>query len=244
MWFFYDRKQQTVAERREAALKALKRLQKKRPEIEPISIEGRKLVNSFWGKAWNDNLENYEDFSYRLERGRSYVRNNSVLHLSIQKGHIHSLVHGSEKRPYKIDIKIKPISTKGQQKIFKSCSGHLEHLDDLLAGHFPQELAKILLKQKEGLFPLAKEIYFSCSCPDWADVCKHVAATLYGVGARLDHSPESFFSLRGIDLQVFFKKVVHSKVNDILSLAKKARNKYAIHATNKELSEIFGITIK
>ncbi|MEA3333406.1 MAG: hypothetical protein U9Q58_07400, partial [Pseudomonadota bacterium] len=182
----------SVAEKKAKAAKKLKQLRKKRPDIKPVVIEGRTLAHTWWGKSWNRNLERYADFSNRIGRGRSYLRHGAVLDLKIESGKVISLVQGSTSRPYEIEITIKPISPALWASIKNQCRGELKSLQDLLAGRFPKGLGEIFFAQGEGLFPVPKEISFDCSCPDWASMCKHVAATLYGVGARFDEDPSLF----------------------------------------------------
>jgi hypothetical protein len=98
-----------VAERKRKAQQAVEKLKKKNPDISPVIIEGRKLVRTWWGKAWNDNMESYSDYGNRIGRGRSYVRNGAVLDLKIEKGTVIALVQGSSAKPYKIEIQIRQI---------------------------------------------------------------------------------------------------------------------------------------
>jgi len=163
----------------------------------PITVVGKKITHTFWGDAWCDNLETYSDFENRMPRGRTYIRNGSVVHLEIDKGVIKSYVAGSD--TYEIVVKIKPLDPARWQAIKKKCSGEIGSVVELLQGKLSKHVLGIVTDKKEGLFPSPKEIDLDCSCPDWADMCKHVAATLYGVGVLLDKSPELFFKLRGVD---------------------------------------------
>ena len=163
----------------------------------PITIDGRKITKTFWGEAWCENLETYSDFENRMPRGRAYIRNGSVVHLEIGKGVVQSYVAGSE--TYEIVVKIDPLKPERWKAIKKKCSGEIGSVVELLQGKLSKHVLGIVTDKKEGLFPSPKEIRLDCSCPDWATMCKHVAATLYGVGALLDRSPELFFKLRGVD---------------------------------------------
>jgi len=163
----------------------------------PIAIEGRKITKTFWGDAWCENLETYSDFENRMPRGRAYIRNGSVVHLEIDKGVVKSYVAGSE--TYEIVVKIDPLKPERWRAIKKKCSGEIGSVVELLQGKLSKHVLGIVTDKKEGLFPSPKEIKLDCSCPDWAEMCKHVAATLYGVGVLLDKSPELFFKLRGVD---------------------------------------------
>lgn len=192
-----------------------KKAQAKGNTLEPIVIEGKTIVNSWWGKAWCDNLERYADYESRLPRGKRYVRLGSVVDLKIEKGKINARVQGNRKTPYKIEIRISPLSEERCQTIIKKSSKRIESLETLVNGEFPEELKDLFLGE-DGLFPTPNEISFQCSCPDWAMLCKHVAATLYGVGARLDNDPLMFFKLRGIDVERFIDVTIQNKVESML----------------------------
>ena len=157
----------SVAERKRKTQKAVEKLKKKNPDISPVIIEGRKLVRTWWGKAWNDNLESYSDYANRIERGRSYVRNGAVLDLKIEKGTVIALVQGSSSKPYKIQINIRQIDDDVWGKIKKSCEGKIESLQELIDGKFPKALSELFTAKGSGLFPSPKEISLGCSCPDY-----------------------------------------------------------------------------
>jgi uncharacterized Zn finger protein len=186
-----------VAERRRQALRKMEQLRKKGHPVSPVTIEGRTIVKTFWGKAWCDNLESYSDFANRLPRGRTYVRNGSVVDLQIGPGEIKALVSGSE--IYKVSIRIAPVGKARWATLCQDCAGGIDSLVELLQGRFSKGVMERMCRQKTGLFPSPQEIKLSCSCPDWAEMCKHVAAVLYGIGARLDSQPELLFRLHRVD---------------------------------------------
>ncbi|MBN2493796.1 MAG: hypothetical protein JXR96_04325 [Deltaproteobacteria bacterium] len=186
-----------VAERRRRAAKKIDRLEKAGRNISPVEIPGRKITSTFWGNAWCRNLEAYSDYSNRLPRGRTYVRNGSVLDLQVEPGRVLALVCGTEL--YDVEIRIKPLSGDRWAEIKRQCVGQIGSVVELLKGAISGSVMEIVTRKGEGLFPSPREIKLSCSCPDWAVMCKHVAASLYGVGARLDHQPELLFTLRGVD---------------------------------------------
>ena len=188
-----------VAARRANAAKAASKLQKNGKKIAPVIIEGRAIAKTFWGKAWCANLEAYSDYANRLPRGRTYARNGSVIDLQIDSGCISALVQGSSL--YKTTVTIDPLDSGRWKAFLNAATGQVTNLLDLLQGRLSKELLGSIAARDTGLFPSPKEIKLGCSCPDWADMCKHVAAVLYGVGARLDDSPELFFTLRGVDMQ-------------------------------------------
>jgi len=230
-----------VGEKIRKAEKKLKKLKKKNPDINPVTIEGRSIAKTWWGKEWNKNLERYADYSNRIGRGRSYVRHGAVLDLVIEKGEIRSLVQGGASTPYSVVIKIKGLPKKIWKTIKTECKGKLDSLRELFAGEFPKALAEIFTAKGAGLFPSPAEIEFSCSCPDWADMCKHVAATLYGTGARLDEEPGLFFTLRNINMNDLVSEAVKDKTEELL---KKAGKKTGRVIDDSDLSEMFGIDME
>ncbi|HBG15464.1 MAG TPA: hypothetical protein DDW93_01675 [Firmicutes bacterium] len=231
----------SVAERKRKAQIAVEKLKQKDPEIEPVLIEGRKLVTTWWGKAWNDNLERYSDYENRIGRGRSYVRHGAVLDLKIKRGKIKALVKGSRAKPYKVEIEIRPLEDEIWKKIKKSSEGKIDSLQELLAGKFPKALSELFTTKGSGLFPAPTEISFDCSCPDWAALCKHVAAVLYGVGARLDHDPSLFFTLRGVKVEELITDVIQGKTKAMLG---KAQVKSRRILEDADITAIFGVEVE
>lgn len=187
-----------VADRLKRGAKEAAKLAKRRGrEVEPARTEGRKLVTTFWGRAWCDNLARYSDFETRLPRGRAYAGNGSVLDLHLAAGRVEALVAGSEL--YQVRIDIARLAPARWKSLVGDCTGEIASLVDLLAGQLSDAVLARLTHAERGLFPAPPEIEMDCSCLDWATMCKHVAATLYCVGARLDHRPELFFTLRQVD---------------------------------------------
>jgi uncharacterized Zn finger protein len=186
-----------VAARRAQAQRELKRRRTKGDSIAPVIIEGRTIAKSFWGKSWCTNLERYSDYENRLPRGRTYVCNGSVVDLQIKKGEVSASVSGSSL--YDIKIAIKPVTARRWKSICRDCAGSIDSLVELLQGRLAKGVMDRVCREGDGLFPSPNEISLRCSCPDWADMCKHVAAALYGVGARLDEKPQLLFVLRGVD---------------------------------------------
>ncbi len=231
----------SVGEKRAKAQRKLEQLRKKNPNIQPIILEGRSLAQTWWGKAWNKNLERYADYSNRIGRGRSYVRHGAVLDLQIAPGKVTSLVHGSGRKPYKVEIKIKPIGKALWQQIKADVAGELASLQALLDGRFPKALGEIFTAQGKGLFPTPKEIDFDCSCPDWASMCKHVAATLYGIGARLDEDPSLFFVLRKAKIDDLISQTVRDQSQKLLE---KSKRKTSRVMDDTDLGDVFGIDLE
>jgi uncharacterized Zn finger protein len=186
-----------VAERRRQAEREMQKLRKTGHPVAPVIIEGRKIASTFWGKAWCDNLESYRDFENRLPRGRTYVRNGSVVDLQITPLAVSARVSGSS--IYKVTVSIAAVPKTRWQSICRDCAGGIDSLVELLQGRFSKGVMERICGQDKGLFPRPSEIRFSCDCPDGASMCKHVAAVLYGIGARLDEKPELLFRLRAVD---------------------------------------------
>ncbi len=210
--------QPAAAQLQKNAKQTMQREKSKGKSMEPVLIQGRDIVKSWWGQAWCDNLERYADFESRLDRGKRYVRTGAVIDLKIQKGKVLARVQGRRKSPYKVEIRISPLSEERCQAAIERCGRKIENLECLMNGDFPTELKEMFLG-KEGLFPQPKEISFNCSCPDWALLCKHVAAVLYGIGARFDENPLLFFELRGIDVGRFIDVTLANRVESMLSHA-------------------------
>jgi uncharacterized Zn finger protein len=186
-----------VAKRRAQAAREVARRVKKGEAVSPVRIEGRTIASTFWGRAWCENLETYSDFENRLPRGRTYVRNGSVVHLTIAKGRVEALVSGSEL--YRIAIEIVALPKPNWQALKRKSAGQVGTLVELLQGKLSKAMMELVTGREHGLFPNPKDIKMRCSCPDGAYLCKHLAAVLYGVGNRLDTSPELLFVLRGVD---------------------------------------------
>jgi len=186
-----------VAVRRQKTERAVAKLQKKGRVLLPVGAYRGAIAKSFWGKAWCQNLERYSDYSNRLPRGRTYLRNGSVIDLKIGPGEVTAQVMGSSL--YRITVSIREVAVAHWQAIARDCARSIDTLVELLQGQLSTSVMERITRPGTGLFPSPKEIVFSCNCPDSAAMCKHVAATLYGIGARLDVEPELLFGLRKVD---------------------------------------------
>ena len=224
-----------VAKRRAKAAREVNKLRKKGMKIEPIEIQGRKIARTFWGEAWCSHLEKFSDYANRLPRGRTYVRNGSVCHLAISKGKIEAVVSGSSL--YKINIDITPLSAKKWKSVSKQCAGQIGSMLELLQGRFSDNVMAIVTDKNNGLFPSPSEINLSCNCPDWAEMCKHIAAVLYGVGARLDHQPELLFLLRNVD----HEELITAELDIQSATSGKGKRRRLAGA---DLSDVFGIDME
>jgi uncharacterized Zn finger protein len=221
-----------VAARRQQAAHRLAKLRKKGHEVAPVLLVGRKIASTFWGKAWCENLERYSDYSNRLPRGRTYVRNGSVIDLQISTGRVAALVSGSDIYDVRVGVAVVPKAR--WRAICRDCTGGIDSLVELLQGRLSASVMAHICDPQTGLFPAPKEITFHCSCPDWASMCKHVAAVLYGIGARLDERPELLFVLRSVNQQDLIAKADSG-------LRPTKRPVTAKVLDSGDLSEIFGI---
>jgi len=197
-WDFYPPYVSVGEKKARGSLALAKLLKKSKRAAEPVAApRTRQVAATFWGKAWCDNLERYADLANRLPRGRAYLRNGSVLDLVLTAGRVEAFVAGSEL--YQVTIAITPLTKTRWRRVVARCTGRIGSLVGLLRGELSADVLSVLTEARDGLFPQPRELTLDCSCPDWTDVCKHVAAVLYGVGIRLDARPELFFLLRQVD---------------------------------------------
>lgn len=210
----------SVAEKKENATKAIKKLSKKE-KLEPLEYLSPKKENAWWAIKWEENILSYTDFSSRIARGRAYVKNGFVIDLKINEGNVSALVMGSTKNPYKISIAIDKITKEKEEKITEFIKNNISSLESFLKGDFPEELSDILIGEDYGLFPTPKEIKFDCNCPDGACMCKHIAAALFGISSKLTQNPLLFFTLRGIEVD----SLISSTVDEVMDGMLKNKNK-------------------
>jgi len=228
----------SAATRRSRARAAAEKLARKHKRtFAPVGpLEGIKLVRTFWGKAWCDNLESYRDYENRLPRGRSYVRHGAVIDLQIEAGRVTALVSGTS--TYEVAVTIRSLPVDEWRQLASDCTQQIDSLVDLLRGKLPAEIMERVTRKSGGLFPAPKEISFQCSCPDWAGMCKHVAAALYGVGIRLEDKPELLFHLRGVD----HTELVGSAADAVPAATAGAKGRKVIEGA--DLSALFGIELE
>ena len=231
--------QPSAEELRRKAEDSLLAAKQKGKTYEPVLVRAGRgsFCDSWWGKAWCANLEQYADYASRLERGTRYLRSGAVVDLKIQSGRVEAKVQGRRKSPYKVEIRIGRLSEEKCQDIMARCNRRIESIEKLVSGEFPEDL-KDVFTQEGGLFPTPKEISFQCSCPDWAMMCKHVAAVMYGIGVRFDENPFFFFSLRGIDIDRFIDTALENRVESMLSNADCQSSRIIRDA---DITELFGV---
>ena len=216
-----------------------KKAKKKGKTLEPVIIEGKKIVNSWWGKAWCENLERYADYASRLPRGKRYVKSGAVVDLKIGEGVVLAKVQGTRKTPYIVEVHIDLVDEDKMQTLIDQCTKKIENLEQLVNGTFPEELKELFISQN-GLFPNPREISFSCSCPDWAVLCKHVAAVLYGIGSRFDQDPLLFFELRGIDVNRFIDTTIENRIESMLENVDKPSSRII---ESDDYADLFGLKL-
>jgi uncharacterized Zn finger protein len=189
---------------------------KKTQDLRPVIIDGGVIARTWWGKAWNRNLESCEEYASRIGRGKSVVGSGAILDLQVSAGEIKALVQGSRTKPYQVLIRINKLNKNTWNQVVSACEEKLASQGELLAGKFPKAVEEAFMQPRTGLFPSPREIKFECTCPDWASMCKHIAATLYGMGARLDEDPTLFFTLRGVAMADLIKGAASSQTEEPL----------------------------
>ena len=226
-WFQYE----SVHEKRERMERELKKRSARGEVLEPLEIPAgkRKIAHTFWGKSWCEHIESYRDYENRLPRARSYLRQGSVFNLTVEPEKIRAKVAGSTL--YDVEITIKPVAQEDWVGIQRACAGQVGSLLDLLSGQLGSGLMEVISNKERGLFPSPREIRFNCSCPDYASLCKHSGAVLYGVAVKFDADPALFFRLRGVDPA----ELLSSGAGQVLSPAAEAA------LEGEDLSTLFGI---
>lgn len=223
----------SVGARQKLAEKAAAKAKKAGAVYSPIAPSRGAIAKTVWGKAWCDNLEQYSDYESRLPRGRTYMRNGSVIDLQLKAGQVQARVMGSSL--YTISVTIKPVAASQWRAICADCSASIDSLVELLQGKLAAPVMARITTPKTGLFPAPSDISFDCDCPDWAGMCKHVAAVLYGVGARLDQQPELLFKLRLVDA----KDLVAQAVGGLPTSSKKPVSSKVLKGA--DLADVFGL---
>jgi len=156
-----------------------------------------KFVRSWWGSRWIKALTPLMD-SGRLSRGRRYARRGQVLEINIASGKVTARVQGSRPRPYRVTIKLTPLDNAQWSKVFDALAEKALYAVQLLNGEMPEDVEEIFNAVQVPLFPDAfADLESDCSCPDWANPCKHIAAVYYLLGERFDEDPFLLFTLRG-----------------------------------------------
>jgi uncharacterized Zn finger protein len=161
--------------------------------------KGGSFGKTWWAKRWIEVLESF-DIGARLARGRSYARRGQVLSISIDEGEVEAQVQGSRPKPYDITIQVKTLSDSDWTKVIDALGRQALFAAKLLAGEMPQDIEPVFKEVGLSLFPTKKDdLKTECSCPDWSNPCKHIAAAYYLLGEEFDRDPFLIFTLRGMD---------------------------------------------
>lgn len=226
---FFEEDPPSSHDRIRVAAEATARAKARGKPFEPVVGTGRKLARSVWGQAWCRHIESFHDFQNRLPRGRTYLRSGSVADLRIEPGRISARVAGRRLYEARIDVAACPTTT--WNAVVESCRGGVSSLVALLEGRLPDAMLRQMGEVEDGLFPDLRQVKLSCSCPDWARLCKHLAAVLYGVGVRLDERPDLLFVLRRVDPQ------------DLVDTRALPSTPSAEDTLTEDLSGLFGVEI-
>jgi uncharacterized Zn finger protein len=160
---------------------------------------------SWWAKRWIAVLESF-NIGERLGRGRSYARRGQVLSIAIEKGRVEAQVQGSRPKPYSVAILLKTLSAGDWQALAKILSQQAIFAAKLLAGEMPQDIEQVCKAAGLSLFPAKlKDLETDCSCPDWSNPCKHIAAVYYLLGEEFDRDPFLLVKLRGMNREELVK---------------------------------------
>lgn len=195
----------------------------------PVSAVSRRgdIGQEWWGRQWVEALE-HMGLDGRLQRGKRYARNGSVLTLEISHGSVYAEVEGSQARPYRVSINLKILSDEQWQQALDALSEQAIYVAKLLAGEMPGDIEGVFQNVGLSLFPRnQRDINFVCSCPDWGDPCKHAAAVYYLLAEQLDNDPFILFHIRG------------RKRDAIL----KALRQYDVEDTQHEASESYALNV-
>ena len=187
-----------------AARKALAEQERKRvlaenPDFIPLRVtHTQKLARSFWGQAWNRNLDTYQDYDTRFDRGRRHLRAGAVVNLQLIGPQVEA--HVWDHRLYPVSATFAPLDTEKWAAFRKDSAGEFDSLVALLQGKVSDTLLARIIDPQKGLFPERQALTYRCTCLDDAPLCEHIAAVLYGIGVCFDENAELFFSLRAISI--------------------------------------------
>jgi uncharacterized Zn finger protein len=189
----------SAAERKSLTEQAIARIAAENPDFLPIRvIHKRKLAQSFWGQAWNRNLDTYQDYDARFDRGRRHLRAGAVVNLQIVGPHVEA--HVWDQRLYAVSAIFAPLAPEKWALFREESAGELDSLVALLQGKMSEGFLARIVDPVKGLFPERKALTYRCTCLDDAELCEHIAAVLYGIGVCFDENAELFFPLRGVSI--------------------------------------------
>ncbi len=228
---YWDEERPRKVDLKALAAAKLAELKAEGRDVHPVKASGRNLAKKFWGKAWMRSLAELELYYNTLSQGRTRLRSGCVLDVQVSPGQIEALVMGEYL--YEIRIEAAPPEAEQVADLRERCAGQIGSWIDLLKGEVSNDLMAILSEPESGLFPRPEEWRFSCTCTDWADMCKDVAAVLYAFGVLLDDQPELLFTLRNM------------RAEDLIPAAPTAAadGEDMLKADDDKLSDIFGIEL-
>lgn len=198
----------TVSDLRRAAQAALESYAIRGMDVDPVR-EIRftnEVARSFWGRTWCANLEDRGASRHKLARGRTYVRCGAVVNLRILEGRAFARVIGTGL--YTVAVRVEPVSPRRRTAIRDRCARRVDSVAALLRPDPPAAVREIVAHRETGLFPAPAEMTVRCDCYPGRGICVHEAAAMYGIGARLDRSPEDLFRLRGFDPDALTERAV------------------------------------
>jgi uncharacterized Zn finger protein len=157
------------------------------------------FAEHWWAKRWLEVLESF-DLGERMNRGRRYARRGQVLSIEVGPGIVAAMVQGSRPEPYLVTITLRPIPDRGWEKLTAALQQQALFAAKLLAGEMPEGLEEVFREAGLSLFPeQSRDLQTECSCPDWSNPCKHIAAVHYLLAEEFDRDPFLIFALRGLD---------------------------------------------
>lgn len=232
-----EKKKRAEAQRRQLAARTKDRA------LAPVEFDARvrPMASSVWGRAWCANLESYAELANRLERGRAYARSGAILDLAVEPGVARAWISGSEL--YRVEVRCKPVAAKDWAAMRKALTGQIDSLLSLFGGELAAPVMNTVSRREGGLFPSPAELAFACTCPDQSRagwMCKHVAATLYGLGRRLDAAPQLLFTLRQTNPQELVATTAAALAKPP---ATSAKGDYPRLDEAADLSALFGIEL-
>lgn len=177
------------------------------------------FAQKWWAQRWISVLESF-DIGARLSRGKSYARNGQVLSIEIEKGRVKAKVQGSRATPYKVSIEVKPIAPKEWAQVIAALAQQPLFVSKLLAGEMPDDIEYVFHEQLLSLFPSKFiDLKTECSCPDWSNPCKHIAAVFYLMGEEFDRDPFMIFLMRGLRREELLERLLPAKASQAIACA-------------------------
>ena len=193
---------------------------------------------TWWGQEWLNSLTHI-DYENRIPRGAAYARKGAVTDIKIDGGLIKAKVQGTQRTPYRVEIKVPQVDAEHVARLVDELSEQPLLVSKLMNHELDPQVMTIARKVGIRLFPESwRDLDMRCSCPDWALMCKHVAAVLYGIGTRFDRDPLLFFELRGIDVNKLIDTTLQDRIENMLENADTRTSRMM---DDEDLASIFGV---